>query len=148
MFKHILVAVDGSDTANFALKEALNLAKECGSELRIAYVVDVYGVHPEVEFISIDEMVSALKKEGKKVLKHATQIAADASVVSQVSFLETTEIAPRIAEALANEADAWPADVIVVGTHGRRGFKHFVLGSVAESIVRVATKPVLLFRPV
>lgn len=146
MFKHILVAVDGSDTANFALKEALKLAKECASALHIAYVVDSYGVHPEIEFVSVEEMILSLRNEGENILKNAMQLALDAGVQAQKLILETSQSETRIAEVLAKEAARWPADLIVLGTHGRRGFKHLILGSVAESIVRVATKPVLLFR--
>ena len=52
----------------------------------------------------------------------------------------------RIATAIVEEAAAWGADLIVIGTHGRRGFEHLVLGSVAEGVVRRATVPVLLIR--
>ncbi len=52
----------------------------------------------------------------------------------------------RIPEMIAADAQAWPADLIVICTHGRSGLSHRFLGSVAEDVVRVATKPVLLIR--
>ena len=69
-----------------------------------------------------------------------------AGIQSETKLIKTTQTNQRISEVIAKEAQKWPADLIVVGTHGRRGFSHFLLGSVAESIVRVATKPVLLIR--
>lgn len=50
----------------------------------------------------------------------------------------------RICDVINNEAKRWPADLIVIGTHGRRGFNRMVLGSVAEGIIRLADKPVLV----
>jgi nucleotide-binding universal stress UspA family protein len=59
-------------------------------------------------------------------------------------LLETGTPAQRIAAAIADEADAWPADLVVAGTHGRTGVQRLLLGSVAEGIARVSPVPVLL----
>lgn len=146
MFKQILVALDGSSTANLALDEAITLAKECGSTVRGVFVVDAYHVIPEVEFITVNEVLDSMRNEGHVILAEAQQKLDHAGVRSNTKILETAASNGRIAEVIANEANTWPADLIVVGTHGRRGFSHFFLGSVAESIVRIATKPVLLIR--
>jgi nucleotide-binding universal stress UspA family protein len=61
-------------------------------------------------------------------------------------MLEIEQLGRNAADLIAAEADAWPADLIVVGTHGRRGVRRLLLGSVAEGVVRTATKPVLLIR--
>ena len=52
----------------------------------------------------------------------------------------------RICDAINEEAKSWPADLIVIGTHGRHGFNHLLLGSVAEGVIRLAAKPVLVIR--
>jgi len=146
MFKKILVALDGSDTANLALKEAITLAKEGNSKVRGVFVVDAYHVAPEVEFITVQEVVDSMRSEAKIILEKAQKKLDLADIKADTKILETDASEGRIAEAIAREAKNWSANLIVVGTHGRRGFSHFLLGSVAESIVRVATKPVLLIR--
>ena len=148
MYKKILVAIDGSDTSQLALKESVKIAKESGSELRIVYVVDAFDVYPEVEFISVQEIQDSMREEGKVILESAKKYVEASGVHAETSLVETDSDHPRIAEAIVAQAKKWPAELIVVGTHGRRGFNHLLLGSVAESIVRVATKPVLLIRGV
>lgn len=146
MFKKILVALDGSSTANLALKEAITLAKEGGSKVRGVFVVDAYHVAPEVEFITAQEVLDSMRSEAKVALAKAQKKLDAAGIKADTKILETNVSDGRIAEAIAREAKNWSANLIIVGTHGRRGFSHFLLGSVAESIVRVATKPVLLIR--
>ena len=146
MFKQILVALDGSETANLALDEAMTLAKEGGSIVRSIYVIDAYSFAPQLEFISLQEVATSIREEASGVLAKAKKKLDAAGVISETKIVETEVSGERIAQAIAKEANSWPADLIVVGTHGRRGFSHFLLGSVAESIVRVASKPVLLIR--
>lgn len=146
MFKKILVALDGSGTSNLALKEAIKLARDGNSKVLGIYVVDSYHVHPEVDLITPEDVISSMREEGKSILAQAQKKISSASVRGSVKLIETSSTSERIAEVIAKEANSWAADVIVVGTHGRRGFSHLILGSVAESIVRVASKPVLLIR--
>lgn len=146
MFKRILIALDGSDTSNLALKHAISLAKEDGSIVKGIHVIDSYHVFPEVELISVEEVLESMRGEGEKVIADAKKKMDQAGISNELSILETRASGERIAEVLVREAKDWPADLIVVGTHGRRGFSHFLLGSVAESIVHIATKPVLLIR--
>ena len=109
-------------------------------------VVDSYHVAPEVEFITAEEMINSLQNEAKVILAKAQKKFDSSNIKADTKLLETNVLNTRIAEVIAKEAKNWPADLIIVGTHGRKGFSHFFLGSVAESIVRVATKPVLLIR--
>ena len=71
MFKHILVALDGSTTASLALDEAIKVAKESGSTVRGIYVIDAYHVIPEVEFITVKEVVDSMRNEGDVILGEA-----------------------------------------------------------------------------
>ena len=107
---------------------------------------DAYSFAPQLEFISLQEVIASIREEATGVLAQAKKKLDAARVSSQTKIVETEVSGERIAQAIAKEAKNWPADLIVVGTHGRRGFSHFLLGSVAESIVRVASKPVLLIR--
>ncbi|WP_353433013.1 universal stress protein [Polynucleobacter sp. MWH-UH23A] len=146
MYKKILVAVDGSDTSKLALKEAMNLAGDCGSILRIVYVVDIYNMYAEAEYMNYKEVQKSLEREGEMVLERAKRSLKQSGISFSQHLIKTSSRKPRVAETIVADADKWKADLIVVGTHGRRGFSRFLLGSVAESIARVATKPVLLIR--
>ena len=145
MYKSILVAIDGSQTSELALNEAIQFARAAGSRLRIVNVVDEVNLNWS-EFPNTAELWNVLAASGRALLGKAASTAAEASVEADTRLIELDRLGDRIPDVLAREADAWPADLIVVGTHGRRGLSHLFLGSVAEGIVRVASKPVLLVR--
>lgn len=145
-YKHILVAVDGSDTSNRALEEAVRLAAEMQAELRIVHAVDEAALNWDAGYADFGEIREAYRKSGEAILDRSATAAREAGLKADTKLLESDGVGRRISEMIAQEATAWPADLIVVGTHGRRGFNHLLLGSVAEGIVRVATKPVLLVR--
>ena len=146
MYHNILVAIDGSNTAELALLEAIKLAKELKGQLRIVNVVDVVHFVQDTEFFNQMEIWDAIRKEGKDILDKALARAHDAWSRAETKLIEIDTLGRRIPEVIAEEAQAWPADLIIIGTHGRRGISHLFLGSVAENVVRVATKPVLLIQ--
>lgn len=73
-------------------------------------------------------------------------MARGAEIPVETRLIEINTLGHSIPEMIAEDAETWPADLIVICTHGRRGLSHLFLGSVAERVVRVATKPVLLIR--
>ena len=146
MFKRILVAVDGSQTAEQALQEAIKLVKEFGTRLRIVHAVDIVNLNLGVEFPNPAEISDAMTKSGQEILRKAEAVARAAGIPVETKLIEIDTLGHRIPEVIAADAEAWPADLIVICTHGRRGLSHLLLGSVAEGVVRVATKPVLLIR--
>lgn len=146
MFKRILVAVDGSDTANQALLEAIKLAKEFQAQLRIVHAVDIVNLNLSTEFPPSSGISDAMIKSGQEILHKAEAVARGAGIPVETRLIEIGTLGHRIPEMIAADAEAWPADLIVICTHGRRGVSHLFLGSVAEGVVRVATKPVLLIR--
>lgn len=85
-------------------------------------------------------------KSGRKVLEKADVEMRDTGVTAETKMLEIETFGHRTADMIAADTEAWPADLIVIGTHGRRGLNRLLLGSVAEGVVRVATKPMLLIR--
>ncbi len=146
MFKRILVAVDGSDMSEQALQEAIKLAKEHAAQLRIVHAVDTVTFDLNIEFSSISEISDSMIKSGREILGKAEAVAHAAGIPVETKLIEQDTLGKRIPELIAADAETWPADLIVICTHGRSGLSHLFLGSVAERLVRVATKPVLLIR--
>lgn len=148
MYSRILVAVDGSSNGDRALVHSVDLARASGAALRIAHVVDMgwTAVAPELA-IDVRSRVEALRADGKAVVDAALAIAREAGMQAETLLLETATPGQRVAEALVDAAIAWPADLIVLGTHGRSGLERIVLGSVADGVVRRSPIPVLLMPP-
>ena len=145
LFKRIAVAIDGSTVAKMALRESIKLAKDQQSALRIVFVVDV--VQPSAESpYELTEYEDAVRRDGDRVLKQAAALARKAGVEAETVQLEVQSIRDRIADEIARNAKTWRADLIVIGTHGRRGLSRMFIGSVAESLIRIAPAPVLLIR--
>lgn len=94
----------------------------------------------------MEAMADSFRKSGQKVLEKASAKTLKAGIAAETKMLEIETYGHRVADMLSAEADAWPADLIVVGTRGRRGLNRLILGSVAEGVARAATKPVLLTR--
>ena len=147
MYKQILVPVDGSDTSNRALEEAIKLAKEQQATLRLIHVVDETTIYMMVETpYPIADCLKMIRELGQKVLATGEVTAQKAGIKVNTKLVVIERLTQRICDAVNEEAKLWPADLIVIGTHGRRGFNHLLLGSVAEGVIRLATNPVLICR--
>jgi nucleotide-binding universal stress UspA family protein len=149
MYKHLLVAVDGSPTADRALQEAARLAPGDGI-VRLVHVVESPSWSVPLEpGVVIDTVLvhRSLLTAGTALLARAEQQLKEQGIDAHSRLVDLVQTGlGGIPEALQQEAERWPADVIVIGTHGRRGVRRLVMGSVAESVLRAATKPVLLVR--
>lgn len=146
MYKRILVAVDGSKISNLALKEAIKLAKDHRASLRLIHVVDImpaYITMGEIPY-SIDDYQESMRGAGRKVLASCAAKAKVGRVKFDTKLVVMAGLATRIWEVINKDANRWRADLIVIGTHGRGGFDHLFLGSVAERVIRLARKPVLV----
>jgi len=141
MYKRIMVPVDGSATSQTALLHALALAREQQAALRLVYVMERIQAWATEGQVDLD---GVLRDSGKAVLVNAEAVAAEGGVAAESAMVDAG--AQRIARCIADEAATWKADLIVMGTHGRRGIDHLILGSVAEGVVRTARTPVLLVR--
>ena len=146
MFRQILVAVDGSATSQRALDEAVKLAKTVSARLRLIHVMDelawVNGFEPARAYF--DDVLPRMRRAGEELLARAMAQALAAGVQAESELVIGS--AERICDQVAAEARRWPADLVVVGTHGRRGTDRLLLGSDAEQIVRHSPVPVLLVR--
>ena len=146
MYNRILVAVDGSDTANLALNKAIKLAKDRHSALRLVHVVDLSSAYSDPAAPYVFEYQKALEAAGQKVIADSSALVRDAGIEFDTAAIVIDVPGQHIYDAIEEEAKRWPADLIVIGTHGRRGFRRLFLGSVAENVTRVSSKPVLLIR--
>ena len=146
MFKRILVPVDGSSTSNRGLDQAVRLARDGGATLFLLHVVDEHVIvqYSEAMATITDEYLEALRESGQKILARA-QATADRQGISCKTVL-VENIMGSVADIIVEQAKKQRADVIVMGTHGRRGVRRIVLGSDAEGVVRNSPVPVLLVR--
>jgi nucleotide-binding universal stress UspA family protein len=148
MYQRILVPVDGSETANGALRTAVALAGEQSAALHVVHVSEETPVYVSMDTLPYPpaDLMEALRKDGERILTEALGTAKNGRVEVDGKLLVIDRPGQRISDAIEQEAERWNADLIVVGTHGRRGFRRLLLGSVAENLIRISTKPVLLIR--
>jgi nucleotide-binding universal stress UspA family protein len=144
MFKHILVALDGSEGSRKALDIAVQLAKDQGARCTMCTVVDIVSAASSMTFATgdiVNEWIATLNQDARQIESEAIAKYADSGVTIDTQVLEGYP-----SSALLDVAKKTSADLIVMGSHGRTGLKRMWLGSVAESVVREATIPVLIAR--
>jgi nucleotide-binding universal stress UspA family protein len=149
MFQHILVAVDGSPTSNRGLRTAIDLAADQKATLQILHVVDALAGVPALEGAYfpaqyLDQMADALRDQGRAVLAKAQALASARGVDANLGLVES--VGHTVAHAILAHARRQRADLIVLGTHGRRGLSRALMGSDAEMVLREARVPVLMVR--
>ena len=145
-YQNILVAVDGSPTSDHAVAQAAALARATGGRIRLLNVMDplahISGFErPEVYS---QEVLPRLQKAGEALLQQARERVKQEGVVVDTVLIENLNA--RVAQLVVEHASAWGADLIVLGTHGRRGLERVLMGSDAEQIARTSPVPVLLVR--
>ena len=150
MFRRILVPIDGSPPSSRGLDEAIALAKDQAARLCLLHVVDEPMMMPAFEGSMYlpadyrDDFIKSMREEGEKLLAEAEATVRRRHVKADAILLET--LGHRVADLVVRQAKKWRADVIVLGTHGRRGLSRVLMGSDAEMIVRESPVPVLLVR--
>ena len=146
MYKKILVAVDGSETSKEALDEALRMASVSKASLHVVCVVDQVPLLPYGGYYDPGELIDAARKDSTKVLEKAQSTVERMGLKAEVELAETDSIADDVPNCVKRCADRYGADLVVMGTHGRRGLRRMMLGSVAERFLRISTVPVLMVR--
>ena len=145
MYKRILVPVDGSHTSTLGVQVAIRMAIEQRARLRLISIVDEHVITQNFEgLINAGDMIDALRDSGKKAIKNALALVHKHGIKVESVMFET--MGERVSNIIVREARKWKADLIVMGTHGRRGFNRMVLGSDAEGVLRTAPAPVLMVR--
>lgn len=144
MFKHILIPVDGSPTSMTAVAKAAGLAKAFGAQVTAVYVVDPYpftGVGADFAY-GQSQYMNAATAEANTALDAARRAMEEAGVPVNTVIGEGHAVHDGILQALESTG----ADLIVMGSHGRRGLEKLVLGSVTQRVLGVAHVPVLVVR--
>ncbi len=149
MFKRILAAVDGSSASDEGLKSAIALAADQHASLFIVHVIDDMAVAPSVDgglFPAeyFDRMMEEMRTAGRRLLAASAGLAHERGVEAQTRLIEM--FGQSVAQTIVTQAREQKADVIVLGTHGRRGLRRLVLESDAEAVLRESAVPVLLVR--
>lgn len=148
MYKRIMVALDSSSTAAKALDEAIALAKALGAKLAVAHAADEghlaqHGMGLGT-YLDIEKIKGEIHASGQALVGAALDRARAAGCEAEPILIESTR--RRVAEMLAEAAQNWNADLIVAGTHGKRGFERMLVGSVTENLTRMAGTSLLLVR--
>lgn len=146
MYQRILVPVDGSDTSNAGLAEAIKLAKLTGGQLRLMHVVDESPFLLSAEGMAAisTDVLGLLRQGGERILEQARNLVVAQKVAVDTKLYDG--VTSRLSDCVNDQVAQWQADLIVLGTHGRRGVGRMLLGSGAEQVAREATVPVLLVR--
>jgi nucleotide-binding universal stress UspA family protein len=147
MYEKILVPIDGSPTSLKGLDEAIKLAKSTGATLKLVHVVNeliIDSGYAPGGGMYYSDIIDSLREGGKKTLAAAEVTVRAQSVKFESELLET--IGRRASDVIVEQATEWGAELIVMGTHGRRGIRRLALGSDAEMVLRHAPVPVLMVR--
>ena len=148
MYKHLVVAVDGSHTSENALAHAVGLAKVENAQLTLVNVAnpaEYMALAPE--FLQHESYEAAAVSQGNEVLGFAEQNARDLGVANVAGhLLMASKGAREMAQELVDYADKQGADLLVLGTHGRTGLMHLLMGSFAETVMRQSHLPLLVIR--
>ena len=143
-FKRILVPCDGSEVSNRALVSALQIARDGGGRVRVLHVLDQIDYLAGGYEYAGAAVLEELQRQSRKVLEDAAAICQSAGVPYDTVLVD--EPGSRLGDKVADQALTWDADLVVVGTHGRKGLSRAILGSGAEQIVRFAPVSVLVVR--
>jgi nucleotide-binding universal stress UspA family protein len=146
MYARILVPIDGSTLSERGLDEACAIAAKLGSAVRLIHVVDDASLVMNAAGLAsnVGELLMSLASAGELILDAGRRRSKKHNLFVETVLRHCT--AGRVADVIVQEATQWPAELIVIGTHGRRGVGRLLLGSDAEQVLRSAPVPVLLVR--
>lgn len=146
MFKHILIATDGSPASNRASKAGIALAKGLSAKVTILSALELAAAVAYAGISMDARMISGFEKEARIAAQKRIETLAKLAAISRVPCVSViTEVSPAF-KAIVAAAKKLKCDAIVLGSHGRRGFSKFILGSVTQQVLAHTTLPVLVFR--
>ena len=146
MYRKILVPLDGSETAERGLQEAIDLAQGETTRLLLLNVVEDFPIADTPPAAEFNAWRASLRSKGEALLGRAKRLATEAG--AQTDTIVVDAVGDRAAHVIVDTARKHGCDLIAIGTHGRRGFQRMMMGSDAEQVVRLSDVPVLLVRRV
>ena len=144
MYTRILVPVDGSSASARGLDEAIELARHLKARIRLVHVVEPWVMVQAETPATLHQVAENIRSAGAGLLEECAKKVTNAGIQVDAELIET--FGDSAGECIVEKAKAVDADLIVCGTHGRRGIRRMLMGSDAEYIVRRAPAPVLLVR--
>ncbi len=144
MYQRILVPIDASAISMRGLDEAIALARLTGGRLRLLHVVNDVKYPTGPSAVHNVDLVPLMRETGEGVLTEGKDRATRANL--EVETLRCVAMTTRVSDLVVQDVRDWDADLIVMGTHGRRGLGRLFVGSDAERVLRISPVPVLLVR--
>jgi nucleotide-binding universal stress UspA family protein len=146
MYSRLLVPLDGSPTALLALEHAAALARLSGATVVLLHVIEPlrHSTGFERPRVYIEDVRPRFMATGQALLDEAANRLREDGIASETVLLESST--ERVSEQIARQAEARQCDLVILGTHGRRGVDRLLLGSDAEQVARTAPVPVMLVR--
>lgn len=148
MYKRIMVAVDESFMTSQVMEAAIELAKATGAQVAICHAIDeTILAQREVAMMlpnSVGKTEARMRLGAEGFLDRLLQTVRSAGVEAEIKLVESEQ--KHVSDMLIEAAAEWQADLLVVGTHGRRGIERYFVGSAAERLVRKAQVSLLLVR--
>lgn len=142
MYRNILVAVDDSSASIEGVDQAIDLARALGSRIRLVHVINrTPWMGLGVESASLEELVGQIHHASESMMRRVEKDVRSSGVEVDVKLIEA--FGERVGEFVVAEASSWSADLIICGTHGRRGVRRLLMGGDAEYILRHSPVPVL-----
>ncbi len=141
LYRNIVIATDGSENSQRAISCGVEIAKLSGATVHALYVVDTPSMISETWTAGKEMVHELIIREGKKVLSKVKKIIEDSRVEVKEVLLEGYP-----SEEIINFAENNNMDLIVMGTLGKTGLERFLVGSVAENVVRNSKVPVMVIR--
>lgn len=141
VYRNIVIATDGSENSQRAISCGVEIAKLSGATVHALYVVDTPSIISETWTAGKEMVHEMIIREGKKVLSKVKKIIEDSGVEVKEVLLEGYP-----SEEIINFAENNNMDLILMGTLGKTGLERFLVGSVAENVVRNSKVPVMVIR--
>lgn len=145
MYKRILVPLDGSDTSERGLREAIRIAHRQRTHLVLLHVIDDFPKLREIASNeSMEQMQTHRRSAAEELLSHGRRLADASQVQTETSICIAAD---TLSDTIVDIAAKTVCELIVLGTHGRSGIHRALLGSVAEGVSRRSPVPVMLVPP-
>jgi nucleotide-binding universal stress UspA family protein len=141
LYRNIVIATDGSENSQRAISCGIGIAKLSGAIVHALYVVDTPSIISETWTAGKEMVHELIIREGKKVLSKVKKIIEDSGVEVKEVLLEGYP-----SEEIINFAENNNMDLILMGTLGKTGLERFLVGSVAENVIRNSKVPVMVIR--